>query len=229
MILFTTVSARLTAGNLSGPNVSRSLGFYRGSWQWRATRVSHPNAHFSEAHISIRWKLHLFVARKSRPTTSPSTIIFTVVVRFPQFLVRLLLSTCAIEKQFQFPPHNNSFLVLFDKIGSVYFCWKMYLYFSIGNGQPREPALCQLYRHNGTHFRSPLHVDRSGRCPLSDRKSISSARCLDVDAGASPDNQGGPIYKIFHDLSQDYRKFILRSTYDSDLQRPKSSRGNIVS
>ena len=23
----------------------------------------------------------------------------------------------------------------------------MYLYFSIGNGQPREPALCQLYRH----------------------------------------------------------------------------------
>jgi len=24
----------------------------------------------------------------------------------------------------------------------------MYLYFSIGNGQPREPALCQLYQHN---------------------------------------------------------------------------------
>ena len=23
----------------------------------------------------------------------------------------------------------------------------MYLYFSIGNGQPSEPALCQLYRH----------------------------------------------------------------------------------
>jgi len=23
----------------------------------------------------------------------------------------------------------------------------MHLYFSIGNGQPREPALCQLYRH----------------------------------------------------------------------------------
>jgi len=23
----------------------------------------------------------------------------------------------------------------------------MYLYFSTGNGQPREPALCQLYRH----------------------------------------------------------------------------------
>ena len=23
----------------------------------------------------------------------------------------------------------------------------MYLYFSTGNGQPREPVLCQLYRH----------------------------------------------------------------------------------
>jgi len=31
---------------------------------------------------------------------------------------------------------HNSFRVLFDKIASVY------LYFSIGNGQPMEPALC---------------------------------------------------------------------------------------
>ena len=43
--------------------------------------------------------------------------------------------------------NDNSFRVLFDKIASVYFIWKIYLYFSIGNGQPREPALCQLYRH----------------------------------------------------------------------------------
>ena len=35
----------------------------------------------------------------------------------------------------------------FDKIASVYFIGKIYLYFSIGNGQPREPALCRLYRH----------------------------------------------------------------------------------
>jgi len=28
-----------------------------------------------------------------------------------------------------------------------------------------------------------------------------------------------PIYKISYDLSQDYLKFIVRSTYDSDLQR----------
>jgi len=38
----------------------------------------------------------------------------------------------------------------------------------------------------------------------------------------------GPIYKISYDLSQDYRKFIVRSTYDSDLHAT-SSLGNIVS
>ena len=43
--------------------------------------------------------------------------------------------------------NHNSFRALFDKIASVYFIWKIYLYFSIGNCQPRKPALCQLYRH----------------------------------------------------------------------------------
>ena len=43
--------------------------------------------------------------------------------------------------------NRNSFRVSFGKIASVYFILKMYLYFSNGNGQPREPALCQLYRH----------------------------------------------------------------------------------
>ena len=43
--------------------------------------------------------------------------------------------------------NHNSFRVLFDKIVSVYFIWKIYLYFNIENGQPRKPALCQLYRH----------------------------------------------------------------------------------
>jgi len=42
---------------------------------------------------------------------------------------------------------SNRFRVLVDKIASVYFIWIIYLYFSIGNSQPREPALCQLYRH----------------------------------------------------------------------------------
>ena len=34
--------------------------------------------------------------------------------------------------------NHNSFRVPFDKIASVYFIWKMYLYFGIGNGQPRN-------------------------------------------------------------------------------------------
>ena len=43
---------------------------------------------------------------------------------------------------------HNSFRVLFDRnrIAAVYFIWNIYLYFSIANGQPRQPALCQLYR-----------------------------------------------------------------------------------
>jgi len=44
--------------------------------------------------------------------------------------------------------NDNSFRVLFDKIASVCFTWKIYWYFSIGNGQPNEPALCQLHRHS---------------------------------------------------------------------------------
>jgi len=39
----------------------------------------------------------------------------------------------------------------------------------------------------------------------------------------------GPIYKLSYDLSQDYRKFIVTSAYDSDLQRAQSFLGNIVS
>ena len=31
----------------------------------------------------------------------------------------------------------------------------------------------------------------------------------------------GPIYKISYDLSYDYRKFIVRSTYDGDLKMQK--------
>jgi len=43
--------------------------------------------------------------------------------------------------------NHNSFRVLFDEIAYVYCIWKIYFYFSIGIGQLREPALCQLYRH----------------------------------------------------------------------------------
>ena len=43
--------------------------------------------------------------------------------------------------------NHNSFRVLFDKLLPYILCEHIYLYFSSGNGQPREPALCQLYRH----------------------------------------------------------------------------------
>jgi len=58
--------------------------------------------------------------------------------------------------------NHNSFRVLFDKIASVYFVYsvyfmrKIYPYFSIGNGRPREPALCQLYRHTFVPHRPQL-------------------------------------------------------------------------
>ena len=39
----------------------------------------------------------------------------------------------------------------------------------------------------------------------------------------------GPIYKIFYDLAYDYRKFSVRSTYDSDIKRAEISFRNIVS
>ena len=48
--------------------------------------------------------------------------------------------------------NHNSFRVLSDKVASVYLIWKMYLYFSSKNGQPREPVvpLCQLSRRTET-------------------------------------------------------------------------------
>ena len=38
--------------------------------------------------------------------------------------------------------NHKSFQVLCDKTASIYFICKIYIYFSIGNGQPTEPALC---------------------------------------------------------------------------------------
>jgi len=38
-----------------------------------------------------------------------------------------------------------------------------------------------------------------------------------------------PIYKMSYDLSYDYRKFIVTSTYDSDLKCAEISLRNIVS
>ena len=54
--------------------------------------------------------------------------------------------------------NHNSFRVTFDKIAFVYFNWKIYLYFSIGNGQPQgtSNSLLILSTHH-SHHPSPLH------------------------------------------------------------------------
>ena len=56
--------------------------------------------------------------------------------------------------------------VLFGKIASVYFIWKIYLYFSIGNGQSSELALFQLYRRTVVpcclHALNVLHLVSCG-------------------------------------------------------------------
>ena len=39
----------------------------------------------------------------------------------------------------------------------------MYLYFSIENGQPREPALCQLYRHTFVPYRQSVTIGTGHR------------------------------------------------------------------
>jgi len=58
------------------------------------------------------------------------------------------------------------FRVLFDKIASVYFIWKIHLHFSIVNGQPREPVV-------SAHFRSLYHT-----CIATRGKSTASSCCL---------------------------------------------------
>ena len=54
----------------------------------------------------------------------------------------------------------NSFRLLFDKIVPVYFTCKIFVYFSTENDQPRDPALCQLYRQTFVP-----HQQRDGHAP----------------------------------------------------------------
>jgi len=67
--------------------------------------------------------------------------------------------------------------VLFDKIASVYFTGKIYLYFSTGNGQPRKPALCQLYRHTFVLYtRKNGWIDRCAVCGKDCKVDLLNAR-----------------------------------------------------
>jgi len=61
---------------------------------------------------------------------------------------------------------------------------------------------------------------------------VASFRRLSPSCGsasASALYASGPIYQISYDLAYDYRKFIAKSTYDSDLERAEISLRNIVS
>jgi len=60
-----------------------------------------------------------------------------IINRHNKFIFKTAISILVISNQ-------NSFRVLFDKIASAYFTRKLCLCFSTGNGQPREPALCQF-------------------------------------------------------------------------------------
>jgi len=71
------------------------------------------------------------------------------------FFFKTSISVCVISNQ-------NTFRVLFDKIASAHFIWKIYLYFSTGNGQPRERALCQLYRHTFVPYGLWRHSSKEG-------------------------------------------------------------------
>jgi len=66
----------------------------------------------------------------------------------PKIIINNIISLCfKTTINISLISNHNSFRALLDKIASVYFVRKIYLYFRIRNGQPREPALCQLYRH----------------------------------------------------------------------------------
>ena len=64
--------------------------------------------------------------------------------------------------------NHSSFRMLFDKIAFVYFILTVYYYFSIGTGQPREPALCQLYRHTFVPYKR-FEATSRGRADVTRR------------------------------------------------------------
>ena len=94
--------------------------------------------------------------------------------------------------------------MLFDKIALVYFIWKILLFFNIGNGQPREPALCQLYRRTVVPYVDQYTVRRypdiftaSGRWKQHDvylfccfRCVFACSACLSIDSHSLPFTAG---------------------------------------
>ena len=69
--------------------------------------------------------------------------------------------------------------------------------------------------------------------PAAAAAEVASFRRLSPSCGSASASalyaRGGPVYKISYDLAYDYRKFIAKSTYGSDLKRAEISLRNIVS
>jgi len=61
---------------------------------------------------------------------------------------------------------DNSFRGCLTKVLPYILFQKIYLYFGAGNGRPREPALCQLYRHSFVPYSDAaeqLHTELADR------------------------------------------------------------------
>jgi len=71
----------------------------------------------------------------------------------------------------------------------IFYFWKIYLYFSIGNGQPMEPALCQLYRHTFVPYKTtwgqafPITGFAVLRTEVREWESPTSTAAPPVDCG----------------------------------------------
>jgi len=87
------------------------------------------------------------VTRETRYFLSPCTVQNKQGSHGPQTPPPLLPTTPTARSSPVRPLAATDIHTLCDKIASVHFIREIYLYFSIGNGQLSERALCQLYRH----------------------------------------------------------------------------------
>jgi len=71
----------------------------------------------------------------------------------------------------------NSQHIQHDEVGDTWnYTEQKYLYFSNGNGQPRGPALCQLYRH--TFFPYRLRWAKAENAKVNFRLNATVSRFL---------------------------------------------------
>jgi len=145
--------------------------------------------------------------------------------------------------------NRNSFRVLFDIIASVYFSWQIYIYILSLEMASQVTSTVPVV---SAHFRS-LYTGRqwrhfvpsggfrnyqlgaepgdpaAGSTGRAWRSSRDDRQITDVTHFTLRWDSGARFTNISYDLSKDYRKFIVWSTYDSDLESAKISFRHIVS